>query len=183
MKKVKFKDYYRSLLKEADSKVYVKKGQAAPKGKKIHTGPKGGQYFMGSAKEKQSFEKQPSVSAKMDAERTRASVQQAVSQKPTKSQEKETPKANNKKANVQKQLDKSVDDLTNSGKFQQSWYEGDMDAREIYDQSHDLASEVMDAADIDFDDDDYDDLYDSAVGKISKKIRAWVKSQNHKPTK
>lgn len=52
MTMIKLKD----LLKE-DVKIYVKQGVAAPKGKKIQTGPRGGKYFMGTSAEKQAHEK------------------------------------------------------------------------------------------------------------------------------
>jgi len=48
-----------SLLKEEDVKIYLQKGEKPPKGKKVQKGPRGGQYFTGSAQEKQAFNDAP----------------------------------------------------------------------------------------------------------------------------
>jgi len=47
----------KELLLEKDQKIYLKKGEKPPKGKKIEKGPRGGQYFTGSASEKKAHEK------------------------------------------------------------------------------------------------------------------------------
>jgi hypothetical protein len=47
----------KQLLIEAETKIYLKKGEKPPKGKKIEKGPRGGQYFTGSAAEKKAHEK------------------------------------------------------------------------------------------------------------------------------
>jgi hypothetical protein len=54
MTKIKYKDFF---LEADQHKIYVKKGQQAPEGKKIQTGPRGGQFFVGTAKEKEEFGK------------------------------------------------------------------------------------------------------------------------------
>lgn len=43
-----------NILKEEDVKIYLKPGEKPPKGKKVHKGPKGGIYFIGTNAEKQS---------------------------------------------------------------------------------------------------------------------------------
>jgi len=52
--KIQYKDFF---LEADQHKIYVKKGQSAPEGKKVQTGPRGGQYFVGTAKEKEEFGK------------------------------------------------------------------------------------------------------------------------------
>jgi len=56
MKRIKLKD-----LIEQEHKIYVQSNSDAPEGKKIHTGPRGGQYFIGSAQEKEQYEKKKSI--------------------------------------------------------------------------------------------------------------------------
>ncbi len=46
-----------NIIKEQEHKIYVKQGQEVPKGKKLQTGPRGGKYFMGSAEEKEKYQK------------------------------------------------------------------------------------------------------------------------------
>jgi len=55
--KLKYKDFFRHILKEQENKIYVQTNKEVPKGKKLNIGPRGGKYFMGSAKEKQQYEK------------------------------------------------------------------------------------------------------------------------------
>jgi len=55
----------KELIIEADkNKIYVQKGQQAPEGKKLQTGPRGGQFFIGSAEEKEKYEKSSSTKNK-----------------------------------------------------------------------------------------------------------------------
>jgi len=272
--KLKYKDFFKNILKEADEhKIYVQQGQQVPKGKKLQTGPRGGQFFIGTAQEKETYSKkkatgrQKEIPSKNQSKMKRPDISGKISDdlenifpdgiggqtfdeinktmtsagyKHIGKQEngldvfahpqnknkkmgikfkdgKATPGASflnkdnsmkdrfeeepsNKKSDgqtdprtskkvetkqirVKKLLNKSIDDLTNSGHFQKIWYEGDMDEKEIYDQSHDLASEVLDDANIDFEDESYDDLYDEAASNIRSKIKQWIKSQKRKPTK
>lgn len=51
MKHIKMKE----LLTEDEHKIYVKKGQQPPKGKKLQKGPRGGQFFTGTAAEKEKY--------------------------------------------------------------------------------------------------------------------------------
>jgi len=45
------------LTEDKKVKIYVQKGKKPPKGKSLKTGPRGGQYFVGSPDEKQTYEK------------------------------------------------------------------------------------------------------------------------------
>lgn len=56
MKLSQLRKIIREIITE-ETKIYINKSQSAPKNKKIHTGPRGGKYFLGTAKEKQQFEK------------------------------------------------------------------------------------------------------------------------------
>jgi hypothetical protein len=44
------------LTEDSKVKIYVQKGKKPPKGKTLKKGPKGGQYFIGTPKEKTSYE-------------------------------------------------------------------------------------------------------------------------------
>jgi len=59
--KLKYKDFFKHILKEADqNKIYIQKGQQVPKGKKLQKGPRGGQFFIGTAQEKEKYSKKTS---------------------------------------------------------------------------------------------------------------------------
>ena len=45
------------LIEDNNVKIYVQKGKKPPKGKTLKKGPRGGQYFIGSPSEKQTYEK------------------------------------------------------------------------------------------------------------------------------
>jgi len=47
----------KDLIKEDKHKIYIKKGEQAPEGKKLKTGPRGGQFFIGTAQEKEKYSK------------------------------------------------------------------------------------------------------------------------------
>jgi len=58
----KFREYIRAEIvdilneEEGKRKIYVLPGKEAPKGKKVHKGPRGGTFFYGTDKEKQDYE-------------------------------------------------------------------------------------------------------------------------------
>lgn len=59
------------LIKEQESKIYVQTTREVPKGKKLNTGPRGGKYFMGSAEEKQQYERGEKQSDKKEIKKTK----------------------------------------------------------------------------------------------------------------
>ena len=79
----------KSLLTEAkDVKIYLKKGEKPPKGKKAVKGPKGGMYFMGTPQEKKDREggKKPAAKPKVnkkDKPKSKVTKKKKETPKPT----------------------------------------------------------------------------------------------------
>ena len=105
---VKLKTLINEILNEDEHKIYVQGDKEAPKGKKLQTGPRGGKYFIGSAKEKEDYEKQKSSG-------TDKHNSEPKNNKPKNDSKRKNQILNNHKKDIEKGSEQIADDLMGWG--------------------------------------------------------------------